>query len=78
MVVCQELKKVTRKDQLCVIVHHDDFKTMEDVFIEIHAVKRYFKVTEEGNQDLFFDAVVEGSEEQANPLIHCKKWWMKP
>ena len=37
------------------------------MFIEIHAVKRYFKVTEEGNQDLFFDAVVEGSEEQANP-----------
>ena len=24
-------------------------------FIELHAVKRYFKVTEEGDPDLFFD-----------------------
>ena len=70
MVVCQELKKVTRKDQLCVIIHHDDFKTIEDAFIELHAVKHYFKVTEEGDQDLFFDAVVEVGEEQANPQIH--------
>ena len=68
--VHQELKKVTRKDQLCVIVHHDNFKTAEDVFIKLHAVKHYFKVTEEGDQDLFFDAVVEGDEEQADPPIH--------
>ena len=69
VVVHQELKKVTRKDQLCVIVHHDNFKTTEDVFIELHAVKCYFKVTEEGDQDLFFNAVVEGGEEQAVPQI---------
>ena len=70
MVVHQELKKVTRKDQLCVIVHHDNFKTTEDAFIKLHAVKHHFKVTEEGDQDLFFDAVVEGGEEQADPQIH--------
>ena len=70
MVVHQDLKKVTRKDQLCVIIYHDDFKTMEDAFIELHAVKRYFKVTEEGDQDLLFNAVVEGGEEQADPQIH--------
>ena len=69
VVVRQELKKVTRKDKLCVIIHHDDFKIMEDIFMELHAVKLYFKVTEEGDQDLFFDAVVEGGEKQADPQI---------
>ena len=33
----QELKKVNRKDQLCLVVHHDDFKNDDD-FIELHAV----------------------------------------
>ena len=46
---------MSRRDQLCIIVHHDDFKTADGEFIELHAVKRYFKVTEEGDPDLFFD-----------------------
>ena len=57
MVVCQEIKKVTRKDQLCIIIHHDDFKTTEDKFINLHVVKHYFKGTEEGDTDLLFNAV---------------------
>ena len=40
---------------MCIVIHHDDFKTADGEFIELHAVKRYFKVTEEGDQDLFFD-----------------------
>ena len=55
LTIPQEVKKVSRRDQLCIIVHHDDFKTADGEFIKLHAVKRYFKVTEEGDPDLFFD-----------------------
>ena len=49
----QEMKRVTKRDQLCVVVRHVDFKA-DDEHIELHAVKRYFQVTEEGDPDLFF------------------------
>ena len=55
MVVRQEVKKVSRRDQLSVVIHHDDFKTSSDDFVELYAVKRYLKVTEEGSPDYFFD-----------------------
>ena len=55
LTIRQEVKKVSRRDQLCIIVHHDDFKMADGEFIELHAVKQYFKVTEEGDPDLFFD-----------------------
>ena len=55
MVVRQEVKKVCRRDQLCVVIHHDDFKTSSDDFVELYAVKHYLKVTEEGSPDYFFD-----------------------
>ena len=42
MVVRQEVKKVSRRDQLCVVIHHDDFKTSSDDFVKLYAVKRYF------------------------------------
>ena len=38
VVVWQEVKCVTKRDQLCVVVQHDDFK-MDDKHIELHAVK---------------------------------------
>ena len=65
----QEVKKVTRKDQLCIIIRHDDFKTTEDEFIKLHAVKHYFKVTEEGDTDLLFNAVAEVDQEQVDLQI---------
>ena len=46
VVVRQEVKKVSRRDQLCVMIHHDDFKTSSDDFIELYAIKHYLKVTE--------------------------------
>ena len=55
LTIHQEVKKVSRRDQLCIIIHHDDFKMADGEFIELHAVKRYFKVTEEGDPDLFFN-----------------------
>ena len=41
VVVWQEMKSVSRKDQLCIVVRHDDFKA-GDNHIELHAVKHYF------------------------------------
>ena len=54
VVVWQEMKSVSWKDQLCIVVQHNDFKAGND-HIELHAVKCYFQVTMEGDLDLFFD-----------------------
>ena len=54
LTIRQEVKKVSRQDQLCIIIHHDDFKMADGEFIKLHAIKQYFKVTEEGDPDLFF------------------------
>ena len=43
--------------------------TNEDEFIELHAVKHYFKVTEEGDTDLLFDAVAEVDQQQVDVQI---------
>ena len=39
-----------------VIVHHEDLKNDDDTYIELYAVKRYWKVHKEGDLDYFFDA----------------------
>ena len=49
--------KISRKNQLAVVVTHPDFKSGDDV-IELHAVKKWFVVDEEVNKDYFFDAHV--------------------
>ena len=54
--VWQELKKVSRKDQLVIVVNHADFKTDAGDFIHLYAVKRYWKVQKAGDVDLRFDA----------------------
>ena len=48
-------KEGLRRDQLCVVIHHNDFKTSSDDFVKLCAVKCYLKVTEEGSPDYFFD-----------------------
>ena len=58
IVVRQEVKHVTKRDQLCFVVQHNDFKA-DDKHIKLHAVKRYFRVMEEGDPDLFFDDPVQ-------------------
>ena len=35
----QEVKKVTQKDQLVLVVNHEDFKNPDDSYIELHGVK---------------------------------------
>ena len=53
--VRQEMKKVSRKDQLVIVVHHEDFKTEEGDFIDLYTAKRYWKVHKGGDADLRFD-----------------------
>jgi len=66
-VIRQEVKKINRKDKLAIIVKHDDFKNGEE-HVELHAIPRWFKVTAEGNPDLFFtDVVNDGAEGAAVP-----------
>ena len=69
IVVWQEVKYVTKRDQLCVVVWDDDFKA-DNEHIELHSVKQYFQVMEEGNPDLFFDnpGTSVGCEEDAAPI----------
>ena len=69
VVVWQEVKCVTKRHQLCVVVQHDDFKA-DDEHIELHAVKQYFQVMEEGDPDIFFDdpGTSVGGEEDAAPI----------
>ena len=52
----QEMKKVTQKDQLIIVVHHEDFKMDAGDFINLYAVKWYWNVQKAGDDDLLFDA----------------------
>ena len=61
----QEVKKVSRKEQLVLVVRHEDFKNPDDSYIELHGVKRYWKVSQEGHPDYFFDAIAP-TDENAN------------
>ena len=49
----QEVKKVNRKEQLCPVVHHEEFKT-GDEYDELHVVVKHWKVDTEGDLDFFF------------------------
>ena len=57
------MKKVNRKDQLCFVIHHDNFKNDDD-FIELHAVVNHWKVEVEGDPDLCFTARVNPQVKQ--------------
>ena len=63
--IWQELKKVSQRDQLIIVVHHEDFKTDAGDFIDLYTVKQYWKVQKAGNVDLHFDTVPtnEGGEQ---------------
>ena len=63
--ICQEVKKVSRKEQLVLVVNHEDFKNPDESYIKLHGVKRYWKVSQEGHPDYFFDAIAP-TDENAN------------
>ena len=54
IVVWQEVKCVTKRDQLCVVVWDDNIKA-DDEHIELHTVQQYFQVMAEDDPDHFFD-----------------------
>ena len=60
----QEVKTVSRKEQLTLIVHHEDFQNDDDSYIELYAVKSYWKVHKEGDSDYFFDAQAPTNEQE--------------
>ena len=55
LVIRREVKKVRRKDQLCIVFRHPDF----DNNIELHTVERWCKVETEGAVEHFFEPVQE-------------------
>ena len=68
--VRQEMKKVSRKDQLVIVVHHEDFKMEEGDFIDLYAMKRYWKVHKGGDADLRFDvAPTNDGGEQGDEML---------
>ena len=61
------MKKVNHKDQLCLVIHHDDFKNDGD-FIELHVVVKHWTVEVEGDPRLYFTARVNPQvEEEGEP-----------
>ena len=73
--VRQEVKRINRKDQLSIVIHHDDFKEAdEETFQELYAVKKDFTIQAEGDPDFFFDLPVaadvqEEPQEQLLPPV---------
>ena len=63
LTVRQEVKKITHKDQLSLVVTHDDFKDADGNLQELHAIKKHFSIQEEDDLDLFFDVPQERQEE---------------
>ena len=63
--IWQEVKKVSWKEQLVVVVCHEDFKNPDDSYIKLHGVKQYWNVSQEGHPDYFFDTITT-TDENAN------------
>ena len=55
IVIRMKVRKVNRRDQLVIVMKHDDFKMHNGALEEIYCVFRWCKVTEEGSSDYFFD-----------------------
>ena len=60
----QEVKNVFQRDQLTLVVHHEEFKHADGTFIELYALKRYWKVHQSGHPDYFFDRVQNQQENE--------------
>ena len=64
----QEVKHINRRDQLSLVVTHNDFHDDEGNLHEVHAVKCYLTVEEERDLDLFFDAAALGQEPEGQQV----------
>ena len=60
----QDVKKIRQKEQVSLIMTHNDFKDDDGELLELYAVKKHFKVETEGDPDYFFDEVATDDNEQ--------------
>ena len=67
--VRQEVKTINRKDQLSLVVTHQDFKDGNGDLQELHAIKKHFAIQEEGDPDYFFDVSQEAQQQQQADLL---------
>ena len=65
----QDVKKIKQKEQLSLIMTHNDFKDDNSELLQLYAVKRHFKVENEGDPDYFFDGVAKDDNEQAEEEV---------
>ena len=52
-VLRQEVKRISCKDQLSLVVTHEDFQDADGNLEELHAVKKHFTIQHEGDPDFF-------------------------
>ena len=62
----QEVEKVSQKEQLVLVVCHEDFKNPNDKYIELHGMNRYWKVSQEVQPDYFSDDIAPTHENANN------------
>ena len=73
--VCQEVKWINRKDQLAIVIHHDNFKEADrETLQELYTVKKHFTIQAKGDPDFYFDVPVvvdtqEQPQEQLLPIV---------
>ena len=53
LTICQEVKKINCKDQLALVMKHDDFVGMDQEPQELYAVKKHFSIQVEGIRTSF-------------------------
>ena len=52
------------------VVHHEDFKIPDDSYTKLHDIKQYWKVSQEGHPDYFFDAITT-TDENTNSQVEA-------
>ena len=65
----QDVKQIKQKEQLSLIVTDNDFKDDDSELLKLSAVKRHFKVENEGDPDYFFDGVAKDDNKQAEEEV---------
>ena len=63
IVIRQEVKKVNRKDQMCIVMRHDSWPNQE-----MYCVKKWAKIIQEGDPASFFDQVAPRQEAETQVL----------
>ena len=70
--VHQEVKQIDRKDQLAIVIHHDNFKEPDgETLQKLYAVKKHCTIQAKGDPDFFFDVpvVVDAQEQPQEQLL---------